>query len=447
MNQALDRDFSFFSLLKFSFPTIIMMLFTSLYTIVDGIFVSRLVGPTALSAANIAYPLICVVMAVGFMLATGGSAIVARKLGEGDEAGARRNFSLLTLVAGGLGLVFTLMGIFLPVPLSRLLGAEGALVGYCADYLRVLLIAAPAFLMQIMFQSFFVTAGRPGLGLFLTVAAGAVNGVLDFLFMGPLQMGIAGAAYATAAGYLIPAGAGLIFFSTRRNGLRFARPTWQGRMLLHTCANGSSEMVTNLSNAVITYCFNLLMLRFLGEDGVAAITIVLYAQFLLTALYFGFSLGVAPILSFNHGAGNLGRLHSVFKSCMWFIGASSLAIFALSLPLSSVVVGVFSPVGTAVNTIAREGFLLFSPVFLFSGLSIFASAFFTAFSDGKTSAILSFLRTFAFILAGLLIMPRLWGVTGVWLAVPTADVLAFAVALWYLWRKRHVFHYALPSAL
>lgn len=442
MNQSLNREFPFRALLKFSFPTIIMMLFTSLYTIVDGIFVSRLVGATALSAVNIAYPLLSVVMAVGFMLATGGSAVVARKMGEGNETGARVSFSLLMCVALGVGLVFTLMGIFLPVPLARLLGAEGRLVNDCAAYLRILLIAAPAFLMQIMFQSFFVTAGRPGLGLFLTAAAGLLNGILDFLFMGPLQLGVAGAAFATAAGYFVPAIAGGLFFLLRRDGLRLTRPAWQGRMLLHACANGSSEMVTNLSNAVVTYFFNLLMLRFLGEDGVAAITIVLYAQFLLTALYFGFSLGVAPIISFNHGAGNVGRLHSIFKSCMWFIGVSSVCIFALSFPLSGLVVGVFTPADTALYGIAKEGFRLFSPVFLLSGLPIFASAFFTAFSDGKTSAILSFLRTFVFILAGLLILPALWEVTGVWLAVPLADLLAFGAAVWYLWRKRQVFHYA-----
>ncbi|MEG2119932.1 MAG: MATE family efflux transporter, partial [Pseudoflavonifractor sp.] len=389
MNNKLDRDYGFGSLLRFALPSIVMMMFMSTYTMVDGFFVARFVGSDALSATNIVYPAISVVLAVGIMLATGGSAVVARKLGEGDEAGARRSFSLLVLAGFGAGLVFLVLGLTLAEPMCRVLGADEVLLVYCADYLRILLLFAPAYILQLMFQSFFVAAGRPGLGLWLTIGAGLANMVLDYLFIVPLDMGISGAAWATVIGYLVPAVAGVLFFSLSRAGLRFSRPTWNPRMLVQSCLNGSSEMVTNLSSAVVTFLFNLFMLRFLGKDGVAAITIVLYAQFLLTALYMGFSMGVAPIISFHYGAANTARLHKIFRSCLIFIVLSSVAVFAFSTAFADGVVTVFAPVGSPVHVIAAAGFRKFSPAFLFAGLSIFASAHFTALSDGKTSAIIS----------------------------------------------------------
>ena len=442
MTNTLDRDYGFGSLLKFALPSIIMMIFMSLYTVVDGFFVARFVGADALSAVNIAYPMISVELAVGVMLATGGSAVVARRMGEGDEKAAREGFALL--LAAGLiaGVLFTVLGLTLAEPMSRLLGASPALLGYCTDYLRILMAFAPAYILQLMFQSFFVVAGRPGLGLWLTVAAGLANMVLDYVFIVPLGLGIAGAALATAAGYLIPAAAGAAFFALRRHGLRFIRPRWDARMLLYSCLNGSSEMVTNLASAVITFLFNMLMLRYLGEDGVAAITIVLYAQFLLTALYMGFSMGVAPIISFNYGAENTHRLKSVFRSCMIFVAVSSVAVFIAAMAFSGGIVGVFSPPGTAVFDIAVAGFCMFAPMILFAGLNIFASALFTALSDGRTSALLAFLRTFGFILLGLLVLPIAFGVDGVWLAVPFAELLAGAVSVGYILWGRKRYHYA-----
>ena len=442
MTNTLDRDYGFGSLLKFALPSIIMMIFMSLYTVVDGFFVARFVGADALSAVNIAYPMTSGERAGGGRRATGGSAVVARRLGEGDEKAAREGFALL--LAAGLiaGVLFTVLGLTLAEPMSRLLGASPALLGYCTDYLRILMAFAPAYILQLMFQSFFVVAGRPGLGLWLTVAAGLANMVLDYVFIVPLGLGIAGAALATAAGYLIPAAAGAAFFALRRHGLRFIRPRWDARMLLYSCLNGSSEMVTNLASAVITFLFNMLMLRYLGEDGVAAITIVLYAQFLLTALYMGFSMGVAPIISFNYGAENTHRLKSVFRSCMIFVAVSSVAVFIAAMAFSGGIVGVFSPPGTAVFDIAVAGFCMFAPMILFAGLNIFASALFTALSDGRTSALLAFLRTFGFILLGLLVLPIAFGVDGVWLAVPFAELLAGAVSVGCILWGRKRYHYA-----
>lgn len=317
-----------------------------------------------------------------------------------------------------------------------MLGANGRLMADCKAYLGTLMLFVPASVLQILFQSFFVTAGRPGLGLGLTIAAGISNAVLDYLLIVPAGMGITGAAVATAIGWCIPALAGVAYFLFSQNPLRFARPKLDWRTLGESCFNGSSEMVTNISTGVTTFLFNILMLRYLGEDGVAAITIVLYAQFLLTALYLGFSMGVAPVVSFNYGSGNTLQLKRLFKICALFIGGSSAVVFGVSLLLAGPLVGVFSPPGTAVYEIGREGFLLFSLSFLFAGVNIFASAFFTALSNGRVSAAISFLRTFGFLIVALVLLPKAVGVTGVWLAVPFAELATAGVAALFLWRSR-----------
>lgn len=439
MTNRLDRDFTLAGLLRFALPTIVMMLVTSLYTIVDGILISRLVGVNALAAANVAYPAISVTLAMGIMLGTGGSAVVAHKMGAGRMEEARRDFGFLALTAVCIGLCICLLGALGAEPLARLLGASDLLLADTATYLRVQLCFAPMAMLQLLFESFFVTAGRPGLGLCLAVAAGVTNGVLDALYMGPLQMGILGAAVATVTGYSIPAVVGVLFFLLRRQGLRFGRPNGDMRMLGRACFNGSSEMVTNLSAAVTTFLFNAIMMAYLGEPGVSAITIVLYAQFLLIALYLGFSMGVAPVFSFNRGAQRYDRMRRVFGYCVRFLLFSSLGILLLALALSGTIVGVFSPAGSPVYAIALDGFRLFSPAFLFAGVNIFSSALFTALGDGRTSALISFARTFGFLLLGLLLLPRLLEVTGVWLAVPLAELLSCLLSLALLRRRREDF--------
>lgn len=439
MKNRLDQDFTLGGLLYFALPTTIMMLVTSLYTIVDGVLTSRLVGENALAAINIAYPAISAMLAMGIMLGTGGSAVVGHRMGVGDMAGARRTFGFLALMAVCAGGIFTLAGCLGAEQLARLLGASEALMADTVTYLRIQLLFAPMAMLQLLFESFFVTAGRPGLGLGLTIAAGVTNGVLDWLYMGPLEMGIAGAAIATVTGYCIPAVCGVAFFLLRRHGLRFGRPKLQWRLLGRACFNGSSEMVTNLSTAVTTFFFNAIMLELLGEPGVAAITIVLYAQFLLIALFLGFSMGVAPVFSFNHGAERYDRLRAVFAHCARFILLGALAIFAAAQLLAPVIVGVFSPAGTQVYDLALGGFRLFAPAFLFAGVNIFASALFTALGDGKRSALISFARTFGFLMAGLLLLPRLLGVPGVWLAVPAAEALSCVLSGLLLWRNRGMY--------
>ena len=441
MSNSIAKDFKFFSLLRFALPTMVMMIFMSLYSIVDGIFISRLLGTNALSAANIVYPVISIVFAVGIMLSTGGSALIAKKLGEGKEREAREDFSFLTLVSFLFGIAILLIGNIFIEPIVRALGSTDALLPYCVDYLSVSLLLAPAAMLQMMFQTFFVTAGKPLIGLMLTISGGVANMILDYLFMGPFNMGISGAALATGIGELIPAVIGLFYFLFTRHSLYLTKPVVRFQVLKESCFNGSSEMVTNLSTAVVTYLFNITMLKFLGEPGVAAITIVLYGQFLFNALYMGFSMGVAPVISYNHGSHNMPLLKRIFKICIGFISISSILITIMALVSSPVIVEIFTPIGSATYDIAKTGFFLFSINYIFAGINIYSSSMFTAFSDGKVSALISFVRTFVLIVLNILLLPYLIGVNGVWLAVPAAEFMTLFLSVYLFYKKRDVYHY------
>lgn len=413
----------------------------SLYTIIDGIFVSRLVGSNALSAVNIVYPVISLLIACGIMLSTGGSAIVARQMGEKREQEARENFSLLTVVSVAVGIVIMVAGLLFLEPLCRLLGGTPLIMEDCKIYLGVLLGFGPLTMLQMLFQVFFVTAGKPGLGLGLTISGGVVNMVLDYVFMGPMEMGVLGAALATGLGQAIMAVAGVGYFFWVKESLYFVKPVFRGNMLLQSCGNGSSEMVSNLSTAVVTFLFNVTMMELVGEDGVAAITIVLYGQFLFTALYLGFSMGVGPVFSFNYGNKNHVQLKRIYKICKWFIVFSSVAILAVALIFSEPIVRIFTGEANHTYALAVEGQFLFSFNYLFAGINIFASAFFTALSNGKISAIISFCRTFVFIVASIVLLPRIMGITGVWLAVPLAELVTMFISVGYLKRQKEVYHY------
>lgn len=442
MSYSIGQDFKFRSLLGFTMPTMIMMVFLSLYSIVDGVFIARFLGSNALSAQNIVWPMGCLNLALGIMLASGGSAIVARKLGEGKPEEARRDFSFLTLATALAALAILAVGTLFLEPICRALGATELLLDDAKTYLQVMLYFTPAMMLQSLFQTFFVTAGRPGLGLTVTVLGGVTNGVMDYLLMGPLGLGMAGAAAASGLGQLIPSLAGLVYFSFQRDGLCFRKPNFSLRLLAESCFNGSSEMVTNLSNAIITFLFNIILLDLAGEDGVAAITVILYAQFLFNAVFFGFAQGVAPVFSFNHGGGNYERLRRIYRICMRFVLTASVVTLAVSLLLTPAVVGVFLPRENSAYAITVHGLYRFAAGFLFAGVNIFASSMFTAFSDGKRSAIISFARTFGFILICVLTLPRMLGVDGVWLSVPVAEAASLFLSAWYLRKYRAVYHYA-----
>lgn len=430
--NPLSQDFTLSSLLKFASPTIAMMLLMGLYTIVDTIFVSRFAGTDALSALNIVCPVINLTVGFGTMLAAGGSAIVAREMGAGEHTRASRDFTWIICAGILSGIFIAILGILWVDSMIRGLGASETLFPYCKEYLFVLLLFTPAGMLQVLFQNLIVTAGRPGIGMLLGVSAGAANIVLDYVFMVSLRMGIKGAALGTGIGYLIPAAGGILFFLSGKGSLRLTKPAADFAVLAESCANGFSEMVSQGASAVTTFLFNRTMMRLLGEDGVAAVTIMIYTQFLLTAFHIGFSMGVAPVVSYNYGRRDSGRLRKVLSLCLWFVAALSVLIYGLSFVFGSALVGFFAERGTSVYRIAGEGFVIFRFGFLFCGLNIFTSAALTALSDGKRSAVLSFLRTFGLISVLLFVLPEFLGVPGVWLAVPAAEFLTMGAAVWFL---------------
>lgn len=433
--DPLAQSFDIKSLLRFAFPTILTMISMGLYTVVDTVFVARFAGTNALSALNIVCPVINLIVGFGTMLATGGSAIIARKMGAGDRVRASRDFTLIICSGALSGVsIAVFASVFIDV-IIRGLGAGDILFPYCREYLSILLLFTPASILQVLFQNLMVTAGRPGTGMVLSISAGLVNILLDYVFMALMHMGIKGAAVGTGIGYLIPAAAGLLFFSAKKRPLHFRRPIMDISILTESCANGFSEMVSQAASAVTTFLFNAVMMRLLGENGVAAITIIIYTQFLLTALYIGFSMGVAPVISYNYGRRDREQLRNVFRICVRFIVLVSVMIFSAALLFGPQLVSMFSEKGTAVYEIAREGFLIFPFSFLFCGVNIFTSAAFTALSNGKLSALISFLRTFGLITVLLLVLPEIFGVTGVWLAVPVAELVTMAVALMLIYRS------------
>ena len=428
MSTPLNQQFTPWALLKFAFPSIIMMIFMSLYTIVDGIFISRFLGSNALSSLNIVFPVINVVIAIATMLGTGGNAIISKYLGEGRDRDARECLTQLTVISLAISLLLLVLTPIFLTPLCRALGSTDVLLADCRAYLSVSLLFAPACMLQTLFQSYLVTAGMPALGLFLTIGAGILNAVLDYVLILVFPMGIAGAAIATGIGQSVPAVVGLFYFLLSRKGLYFTRFRLHPKELLMACYNGSSEMVTQLSNAVITFLFNLIMLDLAGENGVAAITILLYGQFLFNAFYLGFSIGISPIVGFQYGAGNRKQLRSIYRTTFLFVLASSVALTVIAVISSTPLVSVFTR-DPETFTLADAGFRIFAFNFLFSGFNIASSGFFTALSNGRVSAIISFLRTLVFIVLSLLSLPRFLGITGAWLAIPVAEFLTLMLAL------------------
>ncbi len=437
-HNALAQQFTPMSILKFALPNIVMMIFLSLYTIVDGIFISRLVGELALSATNMFYPVTSVQLAIGVMFGTGGSAVIARKLGEKGNEEAREDFTSIVLTAFLIGLFCLAVCLPLLDPLLDLLGVSTVQRPDTVIYARIMLIFSPLMFLQTVFQIFFVAAGKPGLGLTSTMVGGLANMVLDYLFMGPLHMGVAGAAVATGIGYCVPAFTGLLYFSLNRKGsLHFVKFKFRPKMLLRTCLNGSSEMVSNVAMAVTTFLFNVIFMSFWREDGVAAITILSYFQFVFSAIFMGFSMGVSPIISFKYGADDRPQIKRLVKFSLGFVLAASVGVYLISRLTIQGSLAIFTQSGGAVYQLALGGFGLYAIQFLFMGVSIFASALFTAFGNGLVSALISMARTFVFLAGSLLILPRIWGETGVWYAVPTAEFLGLLVSVAFLlWGRR-----------
>ena len=442
MTIQFSDHFTYGKLIKFTLPSVIMMIFTSIYGVVDGIFVSNFVGKTPFAAINLIWPVAMILGAVGFMIGTGGCALVSKIMGEGDKAKANEVFSMLIYVSMIIGIVLAILGFIFMRPIAILLGAEGDMVDDAAMYGRVLSVALPFFLLQNEFQSFVVAAEKPKLGLLITVAAGLTNIVLDPFFIIVLNKGLAGAAWATAISQMVGGFVPLIYFIiSKKSILRLGKACFDSGALIKTCINGSSEMMTNISMSLVSMLYNFQLLKMAGENGVAAYGVIMYVNFIFVAAFIGYSVGSAPIVSFNYGAGNTDELKSLFKKSMTIILVSGILMtilgFALASPLSHIFVGY----DNELLEMTKRGFYIYTLSFLIAGFNIYGSAFFTALNDGVVSAIISFLRTLLFQVVAVLVLPIFFELDGIWYAVIMAEMLALMVTVGFLITKRRKYRY------
>lgn len=424
MRIQLSDHFNYGKLIQFVLPTIVMMVFTSVYVVVDGLFVSNFAGKTAFAALNLIYPLITGFAAVGFMTGTGGSALVAKLLGEGDKDRANRCFSMLIISLVIAGLILTAVAQIILRPVAAALGAEGEMLDDCVLYGGICLGGLVPFMLQNAFQSFFVTAEKPRLGLIIIVAAGLTNALLDALFVAVFQWGLAGAAAATVTGQVVGGILPLFYFARRNSSLlrlRLTRiepgPIWKA------CANGSSEMLTNLSLSVVNILYNLQLMRLAGEDGVSAYGAIMYINFIFISIFIGFSIGVAPIVGFHHGARNRAELKNVFTKSLVIVSVAAAVMTATALGLNGPLSRVFVGYDQTLLDMTRHGFFIYSFSFLFVGFNIFSSAFFTALNNGLVSAILSVLRTLVFQIVCVIVLPLFLQLDGIWFSIIVAETL------------------------
>lgn len=439
----LGKSYNFFSLMKFIFPNILMMLILSIYVNVDGIFVSRYVGTTALSAMNIMFPgCLSLEFAIGIMLGTGGSAIVSIKLGEKRLEEARKNFTLIIILGIVIGIIIAVIGTNFTYEIAKLLGASDLQIIASIDYGKTLFFFAPFLFLQVMFQTFFVSAGVPMLGLLSTAGGGILNIVLDYYFIVILNLGVFGAALGSGIGYLVPSFVGLIYFGIMKRGeLYFQKTKYDKKFVCKSLINGSSEMVTNLALGITTFLFNLYFLKYYMEDGVAAITIGMYLEFIFMSVYFGFSMGVSPLISYKYGSRDTDQLKKIFKYSILFTGITSIIMLFICRVFLSDLVIIFAPKGSNVYNLVLQGFPLFFYSFLFVGYNVFASNLFTALSDGKISAIISFSRTLVFLAGAIIILPIFLQGTGLWIAVPIAEILGLIVSITFILIKKSRYQY------
>lgn len=444
MGIQLSDHFTYRRLIRFTLPSIAMMIFTSIYGVVDGFFVSNFAGKTPFAAINLIMPFLMIVTTVGFMFGTGGSAIVAKTLGEGDNKKANEYFSLFVYVAFILGVVFAVLGIVFIRPISVLLGAEGELLENCVIYARIILAALPFYVLQLMFQSFLITAERPKLGLSITVLSGVTNMILDaaLVLLLPQEHKLAGAAVATAmsqtVGGILPL---YYFFSKNDSILRLGRAARSVMMVLRACANGSSEFMSNVSMSVVGMLYNIQLIKYAGENGIAAYGVMMYVSMIFSGAFIGYSIGTAPIVSYHFGAENHAELKSLLRKSLTMIGVFGLCMTGVAeltaAPLSKVFVGY----DAGLLKLTVSGFRVFALSFLFMGFAIYASGFFTALNDGVTSAIISFLRTLVIQVAAVVLLPVLWGIQGVWISIVAAEVMAVMLSAVFLVIKRKKYHY------
>ncbi|MGN0432660.1 MAG: MATE family efflux transporter [Lachnospiraceae bacterium] len=442
MNIQLSEHFTYKKLLRFTLSSIIMMIFTSVYGVVDGFFVSNFVGKTPFAAVNFIMPFLMILGAVGFMFGTGGSALIAVTLGEGKAKKANELFSLFVYVSAGCGIIIAVLGIIFIHPIAAFLGAEGVMLDNCVTYGRIILIALPAYMLQYEFQSFFVTAEKPQLGLVVTIIAGITNMVLDALLVAIFPLGLPGAALATAISQCVGGIIPLIYFSRPGSSLlRLTKTKWNGRALLKACTNGSSELMSNISMSIVSMLYNVQLIKYAGEDGVAAYGVLMYVNMIFLAAFIGYSVGSAPIIGFHYGAGNYNELKGLLKKSLFIISCFSVTMLAAAELLANPLASVFVGYDRNLLSLTLQAFRIFSFSFLFSGMAIFGSSFFTALNNGLISALIAFLRTLLFQVAAVLIFPLLWGIDGIWASIVAAEFMAAFVTALFLLGKRKKYKY------
>lgn len=444
MRIQLSDHFGYKKLMRFTLPSIAMMIFTSVYTVVDGFFVSNFAGKTPFAAVNLIMPVLLILGTVGFMFGTGGTAIVAKTCGEGDVKRANRYFSLFVYVAGGIGVFLAVLGIFFIRPIAVLLGASGELLENCVVYSRIILLALPFFVLQMMFQSFFVAAEKPGLGLVVTISSGMANIILDAVLVTllPREWKLAGAATATAVSQTVGGVIPLVYFFRKNSSiLRLGKTEFDGKAILKACINGSSEFMSNISMNIVGILYNMQLMKYAGENGIAAYGVMMYVSMIFSAAFVGYSIGTAPVIGYHYGAGNTGELKSLLhKSLVIIVGFSAGMVIAAEL-LAQPLSGVFVGYDEELLNLTVSGFRIFALSFGFMGFGIFASGFFTALNDGLTSAAISFLRTLVFETAAVIILPVFLGINGIWCSVAVAEFTSVILGGIFLGIKKKKYHY------
>lgn len=443
MRITLSEHFTIKKLLIFVLPSVVMMVFTSIYSVVDGLFVSNFAGKDAVAAINYIYPLLMVFGSIGFMIGAGGSALVSKTLGEGDKERANKYFSMLVYITAGIGVVIAVAGQFFVPSVAKLLGAkEEPIYGYCVTYGRILLASQPFFIIQNIFQSFFVTAEKPRLGLFATASAGVLNMALDAVFVVGFKWGLTGAAVATAISQIYGGIFPLVYFSLRNGSLlRLTKTKFYGRAFLKSCTNGSSEFFSNVSSAVVVILYNYQIKNLVGDDGVAAYGSIMYIAMIFFSIFMGYAVGSAPLMGYNYGAKNKPEMRNLFKKSMIIMAVTGLVMFGLSEALASPFMKIFG-YEKELFEMAVRGFRIYGFIFLIVGFNMYGSSLFTALNNGLVSALISFLRTIVFQITAVMVLPIFFGLDGVWAAALVSDILALAVTTVFLITMQKRYGYA-----
>lgn len=438
----LSDHFTYGKLLKFTLPSIVMMVFASIYSVVDGYFVSNYVGKTSFAAVNFIMPFLMILGAAGFMFGTGGSALTAKTMGEGKSEKAKEIFSLIIYTSLISGFIIAILGFILIKPIASLLGAEGQLLENCVTYGHIIILAVPAFILQYVFQSFFITAEKPTLGLAVTVSAGVTNMIFDAIFVAVFKWGLQGAAAATALSQVVGGIIPLIYFSHKNKScLRLTKTKFDISILTRTCTNGSSELMSNISASLVSMLYNTQLIKYAEENGVSAYGVLMYVNFAFLAIFIGYSIGTAPVTGYHYGAGNSSELRGILRKSTVIISVFAVCMFLSAKLLSNPLAKIFVGYDNELCELTNRAFSIFSFSFLFSGFAIFGSGFFTALNDGLTSALISFLRTLVFQIASVIILPLIFGIDGIWASMIFAEFMAASISVLFIFLKKKKYNY------